>query len=113
MRTFELSLWKDLHEEICCDDCGETIHTHINCPICKNAYAGTDCFGSLINEYHNNFLKDNKFCCHECETEFEIIKIENGFMYLKLANQCSQPCDQCEIDPTPDNCKYYTIKKED
>ena len=32
----------EIYGEICCDDCGDIIHNHLDCPVCKKDYAGSD-----------------------------------------------------------------------
>lgn len=61
--------------EICCDYCGEAIHTHFSCPICKNDQSSTDCYGDLIEEFKDGYLgKENSFRCEGCNTRFIISK---------------------------------------
>jgi uncharacterized protein (DUF2225 family) len=40
----------DVYGEVCCDDCGEIIHNHIDCPVCKNTYASTSSYCDLSEE---------------------------------------------------------------
>lgn len=51
-----------VYGEICCDDCGEVVHNHIDCPVCRTAYAATD-------RYHNLY-EDMDLTCEECGTVF-------------------------------------------
>lgn len=52
----------EVYAEGCCELCGETIHNHIDCPVCKSNYAGTD---------QNCDLYDKKeVTCEDCGTTF-------------------------------------------
>lgn len=64
------TLYTDIkfYPELCCEYCGEVIHNHFDCPICKKSYASTDQYGS-IEESKTIF-------CDECDSEFEIIDID-------------------------------------
>lgn len=53
--------------EICCDLCGEIIHNHITCPICKNDYAPTTAYHSLSES------GDTEVTCEECNSTFKLI----------------------------------------
>lgn len=52
----------NIYTEICCDFCNEIIHTHFECPICKNDYAGTTMYGDPWDE--------DSFTCEECGSQF-------------------------------------------
>jgi len=54
----------EVYPEICCEECGDIVHNHINCPVCKDSYAGT-------NKYYD--LEDTKeLSCEECGTVYAI-----------------------------------------
>jgi hypothetical protein len=53
-----------VYGEICCKDCNEIIHNHIDCPVCKEQYVGTDQYCDLSSE--------KVVQCESCGTEFKI-----------------------------------------
>lgn len=61
METFELNLFV----EVCCDECGNIVHNHIDCPVCKDGYASTENYGEL---------EDSDVVVCECGAEFKLIK---------------------------------------
>src|SRR5690606_25777022 len=52
----------NVYIEICCEICGEVIHNHIDCPVCKTNYAGTDKYCDLYDE--------EEVTCEDCGTTF-------------------------------------------
>jgi hypothetical protein len=52
----------EVYSEMCCELCGETIHNHIDCPVCKSDYAGTDQYCDLYDE--------KELTCEDCGTTF-------------------------------------------
>jgi hypothetical protein len=66
----------ELFAEVCCELCGETVHNHFKCPVCKDKYAGTSIYDCIFNHTENS----NKFSCQECNSEFEIVKDEDGYI---------------------------------
>lgn len=48
--------------ETCCEDCGQIIHNHFDCPICKKEWVGT----SIYSEVYNSI----EFNCEECDEDF-------------------------------------------
>ncbi|MBC8437090.1 hypothetical protein H8D85_02080 [bacterium] len=54
----------EVYPEICCEECGEVIHNHINCLICKDSYASTDKYYDLEDE--------KELSCEECGTVYAI-----------------------------------------
>lgn len=65
----------ELFTEYCCDECGNIIHNHFDCPICKKEYAGTNIYDEFDIKY------DTEIHCNECNTIFEVIAEES---YLNL-----------------------------
>lgn len=56
----------ELTAEICCDECGDIIHNHIDCcPVCGDTYAGTDAYCGLYDE--------KELMCTECNTVYELV----------------------------------------
>ena len=55
-----------LHPEICCEECNEIIHNHVDCPVCKTEYANTRSFGDI--EHGEEVL------CDECGSIFKHIE---------------------------------------
>lgn len=58
------SFYVNIYPEICCDECGNVIHNHFDCPICHNTYAGTDCYSDMEN--------NEEFNCESCHSEFQL-----------------------------------------
>jgi hypothetical protein len=54
--------------EICCDNCNEVIHNHMDCPVCKRSDVGTDQYCDMHYE--------NIISCQECGSVFEKISGE-------------------------------------
>lgn len=54
----------EVYGEVCCDECGDIIHNHINCPLCEDHYADTDQFTDL---------RDEKELHCECGTSYELV----------------------------------------
>jgi hypothetical protein len=52
----------EVYSEMCCELCGETIHNHIDCPVCKSNYAGTYQYCDLYDE--------KEVTCEDCGTTF-------------------------------------------
>lgn len=56
----------EVFPEKCCDECSDVAHNHIDCPVCKNSYASTDCYG---------YLSDSDILiCEECYSKFELVE---------------------------------------
>ena len=64
------------YPELCCEECGDVIHNHFDCPACNKMYAGTDIFG-MIDEYEKTLT------CSECHVTFEIISYDCDFVKLR------------------------------
>lgn len=62
-REFENEIEIQVYPEVCCGECNDIIHNHIDCPICKNDYAGTNQYGELHGE--------KELSCSECGTVFQ------------------------------------------
>lgn len=54
-----------IYGEICCDDCNDIIHNHLDCPVCKKDYAGSDQYIDLYDE--------EEISCEVCGTVYEFI----------------------------------------
>lgn len=52
--------------EICCDECNDIWHNHMDCPVCKVSDAGTDVYHDLY--HHSDVLE-----CEECGAVLEKI----------------------------------------
>ena len=59
----------DITPEECCEDCGDIVHNHIDCPVCKNTYARTDQYGPI-----GEILKVGELMECECGAKFKLIK---------------------------------------
>jgi C4-type Zn-finger protein len=55
--------------EECCEECGEIIHNHMDCPSCKNEYAGTDAYGDVLYYQEVGFVLK----CEECGAKFRLV----------------------------------------
>jgi len=56
----------NLYTEICCDTCNEVIHSHFDCPICKNGNEPTSMYG-------DSYVDVESFSCEKCNTDFKIV----------------------------------------
>lgn len=56
----------DIYSESCCDDCGNIVHNHMDCPVCKNEWSSTDCYDELDDYY-------KEITCENCKTVFKRI----------------------------------------
>jgi hypothetical protein len=54
----------NVQSEVCCEECGEVVHNHFDCPVCKKNYVATDAYHDLY------FDKPVEFGCRECGTRF-------------------------------------------
>jgi len=61
----------EVYGEVCCDMCNEIIHNHIDCPVCKKEYAGTEQYCDLYDE--------KTIECENCGSVFE--KTSNSWYY--------------------------------
>ena len=52
----------------CCETCHETTHTHMNCPVCGDNYAGTDAYCDVFDLEVGDILS-----CQECKAEFQLV----------------------------------------
>lgn len=55
----------EVYPEVCCELCNDTIHNHIDCPVCEERYASTNQYCSLYEE--------TELMCENCKTVFEKI----------------------------------------
>lgn len=55
----------EVYAEICCEECNDIIHNHIDCPVCKNEYASTGNYGYIE--------KTDDVYCEECGSEFKLL----------------------------------------
>lgn len=63
-----------IYPEVCCDMCGETVHNHIDCPICGEEYAATDIYHDL-SWFRDDKEEDRVMIC-ECRAAFKATKME-------------------------------------
>jgi hypothetical protein len=56
-----------VYGELCCDDCGEIIHNHFDCPSCGLEYAPSDAYHDLGHE--NPAI----IGCEKCHARFQLI----------------------------------------
>ena len=54
----------EVYGEVCCDECGDIIHNHLNCPVCEDKYADSDQFTDMSDETQIQ-------CC--CGTVYELV----------------------------------------
>lgn len=69
----------ELHPEICCEQCMNVIHTHIECPNCKDDFAATDYYGDSLNSEDIGF----EFKCTECNSTF-VKRTENPVLWEQI-----------------------------
>jgi hypothetical protein len=60
----------EVYGELCCEECNEVIHNHIDCPVCKDGYADTDQYIDLYEE--------TQLQCEKCETVYKKVS-ENWY----------------------------------
>ena len=60
----------NFYPEACCDDCGDIIHTHFDCPACKKEYASTSIYGEIHDEV-DLYLEFIEFECQNCHALFK------------------------------------------
>lgn len=63
-----------------CEVCNETMHTHFNCPSCKDNYAGTSVYGDMSEEIGNTFK------CEECGAEYKLTALVFGKIEIEKIN---------------------------
>ena len=61
----------EVYGEICCNLCNDIIHNHIDCPVCKSNYVGTDQYCDLYDE--------KEVMCDDCGTTF--VKTSDSWYY--------------------------------
>lgn len=61
----------DIFPEIHCEECGEIVHNHFVCPVCKEV-TETDAYCD-IDDY------DKEFGCEKCKTRFKLNS--DGYAY--------------------------------
>jgi hypothetical protein len=59
----------EIFSEICCDECGDVIHNHFDCPACKQFYAGTECYAEIPVREIGFSLS-----CESCDAKFRIVE---------------------------------------
>jgi len=62
----------DMFSEICCDECQEVVHNHMNCPACGKEDVGTDVFCGMWE--HIAEEKNPTIACEECDTVFNLLE---------------------------------------
>ena len=55
-----------IYSERHCDECNDFIHNHMDCPACGLEYAGTDAYGTDLNDHAG----DCTLKCEECGARF-------------------------------------------
>ena len=73
MKTYKTQIYP----EICCELCMEITHNHFECPICKDDYAGTSCYGDFPDLWDKRYCEKPIFHCEECNTRFEVVEYED------------------------------------
>lgn len=56
-----------VHQELCCEECMEIIHNHIDCPVCNTDYAPTFLYEDIYN------ISVESITCQVCNTRFKIV----------------------------------------
>ena len=66
--------------ETCCEICGNIIHNHFDCPVCKKENSGTSMYHPV--DWLGDVMGDETFHCEECNTKYKLIsKSGNKFDY--------------------------------
>jgi len=65
----------EFYPEVCCDECGDVRHNHIDCPACGQHYAATDVYCGLWEQ------DDGKLTCQECDQEFKF-ELKGAALFL-------------------------------
>jgi len=60
----------ELYPETCCDFCGEVIHNHFDCPICKGGNEPTDLYDRFDIRFNKNIS------CEICNTKFNVLSVD-------------------------------------
>ena len=76
-----------IYGELCCEDCGQIIHNHIDCPVCKTRYADTGAFYDLSDDDCKEISCEvcktvfrNNLSAWYYENELEIISLDKKYM---------------------------------
>ena len=56
-----------IYPEMCCDECGEVIHNHFDCPACGLKYSPSDQYGDLYQEPAPVIIG-----CEKCNAKFQL-----------------------------------------
>jgi hypothetical protein len=70
----------EIYPEICCEDCGEVIHNHFDCPICKTKDAGTSMYGQANSHDYPTFE------CESCPAKFRILNRDGDNLTVDVIN---------------------------
>jgi hypothetical protein len=65
----------NIHPEICCDECNEVFHNHIDCPVCKKQDSETNSFFNLYEASIGETIE-----CGNCNSVFELINRDASFI---------------------------------
>lgn len=57
-----------IYPEICCEECGDVIHNHFDCPACGMAYAPSDRYCPLYKE-----APPVRMSCEKCGAMFQLV----------------------------------------
>jgi len=60
----------EIFPEICCEICNDVIHNHMTCIVCKDDYAPTSEYSSLIGTICG---EANKISCENCGTIYKFV----------------------------------------
>lgn len=67
----------NVYQEICCDECNDTIHNHFDCPVCNGrGYQGTD-------QYSYIDRSTLTIQCEDCNNLFERVNVNDDFIALR------------------------------
>ena len=61
----------EIYAEMCCDECGDIAHNHIDCPICCQEWVETDAYGQI------DYMSPEFQC--ECGASFKVISDDAKF----------------------------------
>ena len=67
----------EFYPEEHCDECGEIIHNHFDCPVCGTRYASTSIYGYVCDDVKE--MQEEGFTCEECDARFVLVNHEGGW----------------------------------
>lgn len=69
----------EFYPEICCDLCGDIIHNHFDCPVCKKGYEPTNIYFNLYEWFEKG--EEKMIVCEHCNTKFKVLDEDPDWYY--------------------------------